>query len=83
MTDRAREVSIRMSQRQRIARAACPQALIDCDNSCAPTHAEWMDYMKTQPTLGVPSSYFLTAVDGTMEPITDDDWDELGHIWRV
>ncbi len=83
MTDRAREVSLRMARRQRIARAACPHALIDCDNSCAPTHTEWMEYMKTQPSLGVPSSYFLTAVDGTMEPITDADWDELAHIWMA
>lgn len=82
ISDRSREIVSMMTHRQKIAHAACPQALIDCDNSCAPTHTEWIEYMKAQPILGVPSCYFLTAVDGTMEPITDEDWDELSSIWR-
>jgi len=82
ITDRSREIVSMMAHRHKIALAACPNVLIDCDNSCAPTHTEWMEYMKTQPSLGVPSCYFLTAVDGTMEPITDRDWEELAHIWR-
>ncbi|MBP6964372.1 MAG: hypothetical protein KBC96_08205 [Armatimonadetes bacterium] len=77
-----REVSDMMAHRARIARIACPHALIDCDNSSAPSHTEWLQYTKAQPTLGVPSLYFLTAVDGTMEPITDEDWDALAPIWR-
>jgi hypothetical protein len=62
---------------------ACPHALIDCDNSSAPTHTEWFNYTLAQPEIGVPSLYFLTAVDGTLEEITEDDWDRLAHIWRV
>ncbi len=77
-----REVVDMMIHRARIANIACPHALIDCDNSSAPSHTEWLRYTKMQPLIGVPSLYFLTAVDGTMEPITDADWDVLAPIWR-
>lgn len=77
-----REIVSMMTHRQKIARIACPHALIDCDNSSAPDHTEWLDYTRMQPELGVPSLYFLTAVDGTMEEITEEDWGVLGEIWR-
>jgi len=77
-----REVVDMMIHRARIANIACPHALIDCDNSSAPSHTEWLRYTKMQPLIGVPSLYYLTAVDGTMEPITDADWDALAPIWR-
>lgn len=78
----AREVVDMMIHRARIANIACPHALIDCDNCSAPSHTEWLRYTRMQPLIGVPSLYFLTAVDGTMEPITDADWDALAPIWR-
>lgn len=77
-----REIASMMTHRQRIARIACPHALIDCDNSSAPDHTEWLEYTKLQPSLGVPSLYFLTGFDGTLESITDKDWEELAEIWR-
>ncbi|MGC8861334.1 MAG: hypothetical protein ACP5R5_01015 [Armatimonadota bacterium] len=77
-----RELCDMMIHRQKIAKIACPHALIDCDNSSATTHQEWLDYMKLQPSLGVPSLYYLTALHPTAEPITDEDWDALAHIWR-
>jgi hypothetical protein len=77
-----REVVDMMIHRARIANIACPHALIDCDNSSAPSHTEWLRYTRMQPIIGIPSLYFLTAVDGTMEPITDADWDALAPIWR-
>ena len=83
ISERCRELVSMMTHRQRIAHMACPDALIDCDNSRGPTHTEWLDYMKAQPSLGVPSLYYLTMVDGTMDPITDEDWDALAHIWRT
>ena len=82
ISERTRELTNMMTHRQKIARIACPHALIDCDNSSATTHTEWLDYMKAQPSLGVPSLYYLTALYPTYEPITDEDWDELAHIWR-
>lgn len=77
-----REITSMMAHRQKIARIACPHALIDCDNSSAPDHTEWFEYMLAQPELGIPSVYFLTGFDGTLEKITDEDWDKLAHIWR-
>ncbi len=77
-----RDVCELMLHRQKLAVIACPDWLIDCDNSSAPTHDEWFEYMKLQPELGVPSVYFLTHVDGTGEPIPLSDWDELPQVWR-
>jgi len=77
-----REVASMMTHRQKIARIACPHALIDCDNSSAPNHTEWLEFTRMQPELGVPSLYFLTGFDGSSERITDDDWEILAPIWR-
>lgn len=77
-----REIVDMMTHRQQIARLACPHAPIDCDNSSAPDHTEWLSYTRMQPELGVPSLYFLTGFDGTLERITDNDWDILAPIWR-
>jgi len=71
-----------MRHRQKIAMAACPDWLIDCDNASAPTLEEWLEYMKAQPELGVPSLYFVTAVNGTLEEIGWDEWAELPEVWR-
>ncbi|MGQ9455535.1 MAG: hypothetical protein ACUVRS_12220 [Armatimonadota bacterium] len=77
-----RELCEMMTHRQKIARSACPHALIDCDNCSATTHTEWLEYMKLQPSLGVPSLYYLSALHPSMEPITDEDWDQLAETWR-
>jgi len=71
-----------MRHRQKLALAACPDWLIDCDNSSAPTREEWLDYMKIQPELGVPSLYFITGVDGTGEAIRPEDWEQVPDAWR-
>jgi len=71
-----------MRHRQRLALIACPDWLIDCDNSSAPTHEEWLEYMMLQPELGVPSLYFITGVDGTGEPIPLEDWQRIPSVWR-
>lgn len=78
-----RDVIRIMWHRQKLALAACPDWLIDCDNSSAPTRQEWLEYSKIQPDLGVPSLYFLTGVDGTGEPIPLEDFDVLPDIWRA
>ncbi len=71
-----------MGHRQKIALAANSDWLIDCDNSTAPTHDEWLRYTIMQPELGVPSIYFLTGVDGTMEEIPVEDFAKLPDVWR-
>lgn len=71
-----------MRHRQKLALAANPDWLIDCDNSSMPTVEEWRDYMQAQPELGVPSLYFLTGVDGTGEQILPGDWENIPGLWR-
>lgn len=78
----AREICSMMTHRAKISKIACPHAPIDCDNSSSPTLSEWLEYMKLQPKLGIPSLYFMTGVDGTLEYITDKEWDEIADIWR-
>ena len=52
------------------------------DYSFCPDNTEWLAYVKAQPSLGVPSLYYLTALFPTYEPITDEDWNELAGTWR-
>lgn len=77
-----RDVVHIMKHRALICRIAHPWCLVDCDNSSMPTAEEWLRYMRIQPELGVPSLYFLTAVDGTGEPIPMEWWDLIPSVWR-
>ncbi len=78
-----RDVIHIMRHRQKLALIANADWLIDCDNSSAPTHDEWLSYTKIQPELGVPSLYFITGVDGTGEPIVAEDWKQLPEVWKA
>jgi len=71
-----------MRHRARMARLLDPHVPIDCDNCSMPDRKQWLAYMKVQPELGVPSLYFLTHVDGSLEPIRDEDWEVVRSVWE-
>jgi hypothetical protein len=52
-----------MTHRARVARAACPQLLIDTDNWPMPDPDAFRAYVRVQPDLGVPSLYYATHLD--------------------
>ena len=70
-----------MQHRQKVARAAIPGVLIDTDNSSAPSLKEWRSYIKKQAVLGVPSLYYTTRVDGTLEKFRKKDYRLIKRIW--
>jgi hypothetical protein len=70
-----------MQHRARLARLACPSALIDTDNWPMPDRAAWREYVAHQPELGVPSLYCATHIDSTGEPLEAEDYALLRDTW--
>lgn len=69
-----------MIHRARVAKAACPNRLIDTDNWPMPSRAAWREYLKVQNDLGIPSLYFATALD-CMEPLEEEDYANIRRVW--
>jgi hypothetical protein len=57
-----RSVVPTMEHRQKVALAACPEWLIDCDNYPLSHLPAWREYVERQAGLGVPSLYYLTSL---------------------
>lgn len=71
-----------MEHRARVARIACPQALIDTDNWPISDKKTWRDYLELQASLGVPSLYYSSHVDATGEPLEPEDYELLRTVWE-
>lgn len=76
-----RPVNPQMIHRARVARAAVPDRLIDTDNWPMPDKRSWLEYVKIQPDLGVPSLYYLWHMDNSPEDITDEDLEVVRQSW--
>ncbi|HYN90193.1 MAG TPA: hypothetical protein VER55_16780, partial [Ardenticatenaceae bacterium] len=74
----AREV---MALRARIARIACPGAVIDTDSWPIRDKALWRTYAAAQPALGVPSLYFVDRVDLSGEAFEAEDYALIRETW--
>ncbi|MBI2955627.1 MAG: hypothetical protein HYY30_15030 [Chloroflexi bacterium] len=70
-----------MIHRQKVARAASPAWLIDTDNWPSPTLASWLEYIRLQPELGVPSLYYVTHIDESGEEIAETHAREIAQLW--
>jgi hypothetical protein len=70
-----------MRYRAEVARAACPELLIDTDDWCVPSLAEWREYLAVKSSLGVPSLYYADALDHTGEALQPEDYDALRKAW--
>lgn len=70
-----------MTHRARVAMLACPEALIDTDNWPVTDRASWREYLRVQPSLGVPSLYYVDHIDATGEPIEEADLALLREAW--
>lgn len=78
----ARPVVSQMTHRARVAKAALPGTLIDTDNWPMPNKSSWLEYIKAQPDLGIPSLYYLCCIDSSDESITDTDLDVVRKAWK-
>ncbi len=76
-----------MEFRAQMAHIALPRLPIDTDNDPFFSRKAWIDYLRLQPKLGLPSLYSLThmsfCAEGVpAEPIEDTDWDEIRTMWN-
>ncbi len=77
----ARDVPAMMKRRAQIAWLA-GWPLVDCDNASSTDLDEWWNYMRFQPTLGIPALYFVHKTESTKEIVPDETWGRLAEIWN-
>jgi hypothetical protein len=70
-----------MRHRARVASAIENGTLIDTDDWCMPSRAEWRAYLEAKPDLGVPALYYATGMDHSDEAFSDDDYAAIRHAW--
>ena len=72
-----------MRHRAAVARAACPELLVDTDDWCVPSLAAWREYLAEKPRLGVPALYYADKLDGAGEPLAAEDYAALRETWSA
>lgn len=75
------DVNAAMRHRARVARIACPHAVIDTDNWPIPDRRSWREYLGLQLELGVPSLYYSSHIDTSGEPLLAEDYELIRRIW--
>lgn len=75
------DVNEAMRHRAKVARIACPHALIDTDNWPIPDRSSWRAYLPLQLELGVPSLYYSSHIDTSGEPLLAEDYDLIRRVW--
>jgi hypothetical protein len=72
-----------MTHRARVAATVESGMLIDTDDWCMPSKAEWRAYLAEKPMLGVPALYYATGIDTTGEEFTEDDYAAVRQAWAA
>jgi hypothetical protein len=67
--------------RHAVVTRSMPGHLIDTDQWPMQTRADWLGYAREQAGLGVPSLYYVTAIDNSREPITGADLEQVAAWW--
>ncbi len=70
-----------MRHRARVAGSIEPGMLIDTDDWCMPSKAEWRAYLEAKPDLGVPALYYATGIDYSNEPFDAEDYAAIVAAW--
>jgi hypothetical protein len=70
-----------MRHRARVVASIEPGMLIDTDDWCMPSKAEWRSYLAVKPDLGVPALYYATGIDYSGEAFDGDDYAAIRHAW--
>jgi hypothetical protein len=81
--DPIRRVPSEMRYRAEVARASCPELLIDTDDWRVPDLETWRAYLRVKSEFGVPALYYASHLDATGEPLTPDDYEEIGRAWAA
>jgi hypothetical protein len=56
--------------------------LVDTDNASSTTLRDWWSYMQAQPSIGIPSLYFVTRTESTQESPSAEQWRALARLWN-
>lgn len=78
-----KDVNQAMTLRAKVARIACPEAIIDTDNWPVPDRATWRKYLSIQADLGVPSLYYAGCFDAGKETFTAEDYRLIREVWSI
>jgi hypothetical protein len=76
-----RDIVATMRERANIAKIS-GWPLVDTDNASSTTLSVWRDYMEAQPSIGIPSLYFVHRTESTLEEPSAEDWQALAGQWR-
>lgn len=82
----ASDINSAMEYRARVAALAAPGILIDTDNWPMPNKEAWRSYLKLQGRLGVPSLYYSSRIDTTLEAFDEHDYELIRQVfenWRA
>ena len=80
---RADSVAAEMAFRASMARQVDPYWLIDTDGWPLPSLAAMREYIDMQPSLGVPSLYYVTHLDTTGEALGASDYAHIRKAWSA
>ncbi len=70
-----------MQNRAKIARMCSQNWLLDTDNDLMVDKARWRAYIQLQPQLGIPDTYYASAIANSQEQFDEDDYALLRQIW--
>jgi hypothetical protein len=67
--------------RHAVVSRSMPDHLVDTDQWPMQTRADWLGYAEAQAGLGVPSLYYVEAIDNSREPISGADLEQVASWW--
>jgi hypothetical protein len=67
--------------RHAVVSRSMPHHLVDTDQWPIQSRADWLDYAAAQAGLGVPSLYYVEAIDNSREPISGADLEQVARWW--
>jgi hypothetical protein len=70
-----------MQNRAKIARMCSKNWLLDTDNDLMVDKARWRAYIQLQPQLGIPDTYYASAIANSQEQFDEDDYALLRRVW--
>jgi hypothetical protein len=72
-----------MRYRAAVARAACPELLVETDDWAIPSHLEWRAFLAVKAQLGIPSLYYADRLDPTGDLLGVEDYAAIREVWTA
>lgn len=71
-----------MQNRATIAKMCCKDWLLDTDNDLMYNRDRWRAYIRLQPQLGIPDTYYVSAIANSLESFEESDYTLLRQVWN-